>query len=81
MAAWGGRGVCSMSVVLVVEDEALILILAESVLNNAGYETLSASSLSEALAIIEDPKQKFDLLCADLGLQEHSEDGLKIALR
>jgi CheY-like chemotaxis protein len=36
-----------MSVVLVVEDEALILVLAESVLNDAGYETLSASSLSE----------------------------------
>src|SRR5439155_17296327 len=45
---------------LVVEDEALILVLEESVLNDAGYETLAASSLSEALAIIEDPKQKFD---------------------
>jgi CheY-like chemotaxis protein len=32
-----------MAVVLIVEDEATVLILAESVLQEAGYETVSAS--------------------------------------
>jgi CheY-like chemotaxis protein len=38
-------------VVLIVEDETQVLIFAESVLQQAGYETLSASSVAEALAI------------------------------
>jgi DNA-binding NtrC family response regulator len=54
------------------------LILAESVLQQAGYETLSASSVAEALAII-DTDQRIALLFTDLGLGEDSEGGLTIA--
>jgi CheY-like chemotaxis protein len=56
-------------VVLVVEDETQVLILAESVLQQAGYETLSASSVAEALAII-DTDHRIGLLFTDLGLGE-----------
>jgi DNA-binding NtrC family response regulator len=65
-------------VVLVVEDETQVLILAESVLQQAGYETLSASSVAEALAII-DTDQRIGLLFTDLRLGEDSEGGLTIA--
>ena len=43
-----------MARVLVVEDETQILILAESVLQQAGYDTLSAATVAEAQAIIND---------------------------
>jgi DNA-binding NtrC family response regulator len=63
------------AVVLIVEDETQVLILAESVLQEAGYETLSASRVAEALAIIE-TDDRIDLLFTDLGLGEDSEGGL-----
>jgi DNA-binding NtrC family response regulator len=64
-------------VVLIVEDETQVLMLAESVLKEAGYETLSASSVAEALAIIE-TDHRIDLLFTDLSLREGSEGGLTI---
>ncbi len=36
-----------MTTILLVEDEAILRVLAESVLQTAGYETVSASSLLE----------------------------------
>ena len=47
-----------MRVVLIVEDEALLLVLAVSVLQAAGYGTVSASTVAEAVAIIEDRELK-----------------------
>jgi hypothetical protein len=41
-----------MAVVLIVEDEVQVLVLAESILQHAEYETLSASTLAEADAVI-----------------------------
>jgi DNA-binding NtrC family response regulator len=67
-----------MSVVLIVEDETQVLILAESVLQEAGYETVSASTVAEALAIVEAPDQHIDLLFTDLGLRDETEGGLAI---
>jgi DNA-binding NtrC family response regulator len=64
-------------VVLIVEDEAQVLILAESVLQGAGYETASASTVAEALAIIESDRH-IDLLFTDLGLGNDAEGGLTI---
>ena len=64
-------------VVLIVEDEAQVLILAESVLQGAGYETVSASTVAEALAIIESDRH-IDLLFTDLGLGNDVEGGLTI---
>jgi DNA-binding NtrC family response regulator len=67
-----------MSVVLIVEDETQVLILAESVLQGAGYETVSASTVAEALAIIESPDRQLDLLFTDITLRDEIDGGLTI---
>jgi CheY-like chemotaxis protein len=74
----GAAVVRSMLVVLIVEDEAAVLLLAESVLQAVGYETISASTVGEAIALIEDADQKIDLLFTDLGLQDRIEGGLEV---
>jgi CheY-like chemotaxis protein len=67
-----------MARVLIVEDEAPILILAESVLQTAGYETLSAGTVAEAQAVINDPEQKLDLVFTDIELGSHKEGGITV---
>ena len=67
-----------MATVLIVEDEAVLLVLAESVLQTAGYETLSASSLVELQAIVASDT-KFDLLFTDLTLHEDHDAGIEVA--
>ena len=64
-------------IILIVEDEPHLLILAESVLQDAGYKTISASTVAEALAIIESD-QRVDLLFTDLGLGDDAEGGLTL---
>jgi DNA-binding NtrC family response regulator len=64
-------------VVLIVEDEAQVLMLAESILQGAGYETITAATVAEALAIIEGD-QRVDLLFTDLGLGDDAEAGLAV---
>ena len=64
--------------VLIVEDEAILLMLAVSVLQVAGYETVSAGTVAEAVAIIEDPEQELDLLFTDLGLADQTDGGLAV---
>ena len=66
-----------MPTVLVVEDEAPILILAESVLQHAGYDTVSAASLAEAQAIIQSD-ERLDLVFTDVVLGNQKEAGLQI---
>src|ERR1700688_4607700 len=56
----GSRG-RDVSIVVVVEDEPSVRIAAERILRRAGHEVLSASSVSEALSIIESDRS-FDLL-------------------
>lgn len=65
--------------VLIVEDEGPLLVLAESVLKSAGHETVSAGSVAEGLAIIEDAGQKIDLLFTDLALGDQIDAGLELA--
>ena len=67
-----------MATVLIIEDEAPLLILAESVLQNAGYMTLTAGSLEEAQALIRSDDQKIDLVFTDIILSDHREGGLQI---
>jgi DNA-binding NtrC family response regulator len=67
-----------MAAILIVEDEAQVLILAESYLQERGHQTLSASSISEASALLE-KTGKIDLLFADIGLKDEPEAGLKLA--
>jgi len=42
-----------MAAVLIVEDEAQVLTLAESYLQEHGHRTFSASTITEAAAILE----------------------------
>jgi CheY-like chemotaxis protein len=49
-----------MPVVLVVEDEAQVLVMAESILQESGYQAMTASTPAEALALME-PVQGRDI--------------------
>lgn len=66
-----------MAIVLIVEDEVMTLVLAESLIQDAGYETLTASSLPEARSIIESA-QRFDIVFTDLSLHDERDGGLQI---
>jgi DNA-binding NtrC family response regulator len=66
-----------MATILLVEDEGMILILIESVLQHAGYETLTAASLAQAQAIIHS-EQKIDLVFTDINLGNDLEGGLQV---
>lgn len=65
-----------MTSVLIVEDEAQVLMLAESYLAEHGYDAHSASSVAEALAVL-DSDAPVDILFTDLGL---SHDGPQAGL-
>jgi DNA-binding NtrC family response regulator len=65
-------------VVLIVEDDEQVRMLAESILQEAGHETRSAATMTEAHAIIESD-EKIDALFVDLTLLDHHEAGLHLA--
>jgi DNA-binding NtrC family response regulator len=67
-----------MAVVLIVEDEEQVRVLAESCLQEHGHQTVSAASADEALAVlgVGDP---IDILFTDLGLNDDLQAGLKLA--
>jgi CheY-like chemotaxis protein len=67
-----------MAVVLVVEDEAQVLVLAESYLEEHGHRTFSAANVDQALAIIDGPEQ-IDVLFTDIGLNDNLQAGLELA--
>ena len=67
-----------MAAILVVEDEAQVLLLAESYLEEHGHKTLSAATVTQATAIIEDD-QPLDLLFTDIGLGDDLQAGLELA--
>jgi CheY-like chemotaxis protein len=64
--------------VLIVEDELLVLMLTESMLLEAGYETLTASTLPEAITLLKS-NASIDLLFTDIGLRSAVDGGLKLA--
>ena len=66
-----------MAIILLVEDEPPLLVLAESVLQDVGYETLSAATLAEAQAIIHSDKT-IDLVFTDITLMDDMEGGLQV---
>jgi CheY-like chemotaxis protein len=66
-----------MAAILVVEDEPAILVLVESVLHTAGYETLTASTLAEAQSIIQSVRE-LSLVFTDINLADHMEGGLQV---
>ena len=67
-----------MARVLVVEDESQVLMLTESVMQQAGHSTLTAATVAEAQAIINDATEKFDLLFTDVELGNHKEGGIRL---
>jgi len=66
-----------MTVILVVEDEPTILVLTKSILQQAGYETLTAATLAEAQSIIHSDKT-IDLVFTDINLADDHEGGLLV---
>jgi DNA-binding NtrC family response regulator len=72
----GIREFLVVAVILVVEDESTLLVLAESYLAEQGHKTFSASGVAEALAIIETDTD-IDVLFTDIGL---SHDGPQAGL-
>lgn len=67
-----------MALILIVEDEDQVRVLAEGLLQDGGHTTLSASTADEALAVL-DGGDRIDLLFTDLGLQSDIQAGLMLA--
>jgi DNA-binding NtrC family response regulator len=67
-----------MSVILVVEDDKQVRVLAESVLRDVGYEVLAATALEGSQALLNSD-QSIDLLFVDVNLGGDLEAGLRIA--
>src|SRR5262249_54392648 len=71
-----GQG--AMAVVLIVDDEAQLRILAETIIQELGHEALTAASAREALALVE-ARPDINVLFTDIGLQPDGEGGLELA--
>jgi DNA-binding NtrC family response regulator len=67
-----------MAVVLIVEDEEQVRVLAEAIIRELGHETLTAGTAEQALAVVEE-RSDVDLLFTDIGLQQDIEAGLQLA--
>lgn len=67
-----------MAVVLIVEDEEQVRVLAESYLREQGHQTVSAATAQEALAVL-DVTERIDLLFTDIGLRDDLQGGLDLA--
>jgi DNA-binding NtrC family response regulator len=74
----GLKGEQTMAVILLVEDEEQVRVLADSFLQVEGNKTLSAATVQQALALIEGD-ETIDLLFVDLKIQDDVEGGLKLA--
>jgi CheY-like chemotaxis protein len=66
--------------VLVVEDEPTVRELAESIVADSGYRTLSAANAREAIALLEQ-NEPIELLFTDINLPDGPDaiDGLELA--
>ncbi len=67
-----------MAVVLIVEDEEQVRVLAESIIQDRGHTTLSASTVEQALVLLEGD-HTVELLFTDLGLHGDLQAGLTAA--
>jgi DNA-binding NtrC family response regulator len=67
-----------MAVVLVVEDDEQVRVLAESVLQEAGHTVLAATGADGAQALLG-TQQSIDVLFIDLSLGGDLEAGLRVA--
>ena len=69
-----------MARVLIVEDDIQVLMLAESVLQQSGHDTLTAATVAEAQSIINSDKE-LDLVFTDVQLSNHPEGGIQLCVR
>jgi DNA-binding NtrC family response regulator len=67
-----------MAVVLIVEDEEQVRVLAEAIIAELGHETLTAATAEQAFALVRE-RPDIDLLFTDIGLQQDLEAGLQLA--
>src|SRR5471030_1472195 len=74
-----GQG-AQMAVILIVEDDVFIREVAEMLIQDWGHETLSASDVDEALAILRSP-QHIDALFTDIYLKTLVHGGCDLALQ
>jgi DNA-binding NtrC family response regulator len=67
-----------MAVVLVAEDDEQVRILAEGIIQEMLYETLSAGTVKEGIAILESD-QHVDLLFTDINFPGELKGGIELA--
>jgi signal transduction histidine kinase/CheY-like chemotaxis protein len=65
-AAAEGQELRGTGTILVVDDEALMLTMAEAILSDFGYRVLTANNGKQALQILEQPDTAVDLVITDL---------------
>lgn len=68
----------AVAIVLIVEDEDQVRVLAESFLQGEGHTTLSAATVDQAVALLES-EEPIDVLFADVTIQDDPEAGLALA--
>ena len=68
----------AVAIVLIVEDEDQVRVLAESFLQGEGHTTLSAATVDQAVALLES-EGPIDVLFADVAIQDDPEAGLTLA--
>ena len=64
--------------VLVVEDEPMLLLMASDLVEEAGFQALTARNADEALAILES-RQDVRIVFTDVDMPPGSMNGLKLA--
>ena len=69
-----------MAVILIVEDDVFIREVAEMMIQDWGHQTLTASDVDEALAILRSP-QHIDALFTDIYLKNLVHGGCDLALQ
>ena len=69
-----------MAVILIVEDDVFIREIAEMMIQDWGHQTLTASDVDEALAILRSP-QPIDALFTDIYLKSAVLGGCDLALQ
>ena len=69
-----------MAVILIVEDDVFIREVAEMLIQEWGHQTLCASDVDEALAILRSP-QRIDALFTDIYLKTLVHGGCDLALQ
>lgn len=67
-----------MAVILIVEDEAFIRLIAERMIQGWGHSTLSAGDMDVALSVLRSP-QHIDALFTDIHLKAAALGGFELA--